>query len=211
VLRAEEFCLQCHTNAAVGDVLGTVVVRDYLSTRLSSFWSEVQLSGALNVVKIVLHTVILFFLLRMLMRPLLSLRSSVARLARGEVGLSARAEVVSSDEFGDLAHDLNVFLDRMDQLLSDLEETISGLVEVDARLEQVAVNVADHVQRLEDEALEVGSAPLVHRAHEVRHALDEMKSLEIRMREVAGAGQRLLARLARATDSDVESAAPVIP
>lgn len=198
VLRADEFCLQCHVGAAVGDVLGTVVVRDYLGTRLGHLWGEVRLTGTLNLIKVVLHAVILFFLLRKLMAPLLALGAAVARLARGEAGVSVRVEVVSSDEFGALAHDLNVFLDRIDQILSDLEETISGLVEVGSRLERLTTDAADQVVRLEKEALETGSTQLVHDVHEVRHTLNEIKDLERRMGEVAKAGRRLLTRLMRA-------------
>lgn len=210
-LRAEEFCLQCHTNAAVGDVLGTVVVRDYLSTRLANYWSDVRLSGGLNVVKIILHTVILFFLLRTLMGPLMSLRASVARLARGEAGVSARAEVVSSDEFGDLTHDLNVFLDRTDQLLSDLEDTLSGVSEVDERLKDLVVEITDQVEQMEVAALDAGSARLVHRAHEVRHTVGDLAALENRMRQVATDGKRLQVRLAEADAPPSESEDSSVP
>ena len=196
VLRAEEFCIQCHTNASVGDALGTVVARDYLATRLRSLWGDLQLSGAMNLLKIVLHAVILFFLIRRLLGPLSSLKSAVARLARGEAGVSQRAEVVSDDEFGALAHDLNIFLDRVDGILSDLEESISGLGEVGARFDSVTLRATEQIKQLEIEVRGAGNPALVHRVHEVRHALNEMKQLEGRMREVERVGRRLLESLA---------------
>ncbi|MDX1675393.1 MAG: HAMP domain-containing protein, partial [Longimicrobiales bacterium] len=116
-LRAESFCLQCHVTASEGDVLGTVVVRDYLSASLSGWWDQVRLSATVSAAKIIIHVTIVFFLLRTLMEPLLSLRGAVARLADGSGGLRTRAEVRSSDEFGELAHDLNAFLDRITGLL----------------------------------------------------------------------------------------------
>lgn len=85
-LHAEKFCLQCHTAASVGDVLGSVIVRDYLSVRMGRLWHEVQFAAGLNIIKIVVYTVILFFLMRKLMAPLLSFRGAVSQLAEGRRG-----------------------------------------------------------------------------------------------------------------------------
>lgn len=148
-VRADEFCLQCHVDAALGDVLGTVVVRDYLSTRLREWWREVRLTGTLNLAKVGLHTIILFFLLRALLEPLLSLRSAVSRLAKGQAGLTTRAEVRSSDEFGDLANDLNAFLDRVDHVLADLHKTIARIVAVSTRLAQVTGRTGEQLREVE--------------------------------------------------------------
>jgi methyl-accepting chemotaxis protein len=203
-LRAGELCLQCHSQARVGDVLGTVTVRNYLDTRLSDLWAEARITGGINVVKVLLHSVILFFLLRALMEPLLSLRSAVARLAKGEAGMSLRAQVRSTDEFGDLAHDLNVFLDRVDHILADLERTIARMVDVGTRLENVTATAKEHMGRLEREALDAGRPGLVHEMHGVRHVLTEIAHLEDQLAEVAADGRRLLERLVRSGALDEE-------
>jgi hypothetical protein len=70
-LTAEQFCISCHVGAEPGDVLGQVVVRSYLATHLSHWWAEVQLASLLGMSKIILHTVVLFFLLKVRMEPLL--------------------------------------------------------------------------------------------------------------------------------------------
>lgn len=94
-IRADEFCVTCHVDSEAGDVLGTVTVRDYLDQRLEAWWEDVQLTGTLGLAKAGVHTVILFLLLRVLMAPLLSLRSAVSRLGKGTSGLRIRAEVAS--------------------------------------------------------------------------------------------------------------------
>jgi len=109
-LSAEQFCISCHIGAKPGDVLGTVVVRHYLTKHLSHWWAEVQLASLLGMSKIILHTIVLFFLLKVRMEPLLSLRSMISLLAKGASDLSHRAAVKSHDEFGELVRDMNLFL-----------------------------------------------------------------------------------------------------
>ncbi|MEO0823593.1 MAG: histidine kinase [Pseudomonadota bacterium] len=129
-IEAEEFCQACHTTAAVGDVIGTVTVRNYLSRDLMLWWEGVKLTAGLAVGKIMLHSVLLFLLLRSRMEPLLRLRAVVSGLARAYGGLEQRAEVRSSDEFGVLARDLNLFLDRVGRLVGELDEVLSRVVAV---------------------------------------------------------------------------------
>jgi methyl-accepting chemotaxis protein len=156
----------------VGQVLGTVTVRDYLGTRLDGWKEEAGLAGGLNLVKIVIHSVILFFLLRALLGPLLSLRAAVARLAKGAGGLSTRAEVRSTDEFGELAHDLNAFLDRVDHMLRDLERTIGKMVAVASRLAQVTGQAGKQLEGVEGALYETLSSQDEAARDPVRTAAD---------------------------------------
>ena len=100
VLTAEQFCLNCHAHAKIGDVLGEITVRGYLSSRLSAWWAELRLTSMIWALNIITHTIVLLLLLRIRMEPLLSLRATVARLAKGVINLSHRAKLNSHDEFG---------------------------------------------------------------------------------------------------------------
>jgi len=117
-LKAEQFCLGCHVKAKVGDVLGTVTVRSYFALSI----------------KIVIHTIVLFLLLKVRMEPLLALRTTAASLAKGVMNLSPRTKVNSNDEFGELAQDINHFLDRVRQIVHDLDGILSEVVSVGSRL-----------------------------------------------------------------------------
>jgi len=229
-LRAEEFCLQCHVDARIGDVLGSVTVRDYLSTRMDLFWEDVELTVTLNIAKILISAVLLFFLLRALMGPLLSLRAAVSALARGGgAGLATRASVRSSDEFGELANDLNHFLDHVRDILADLQETLSKMVSVSDRVSQLTSTARERLHELESVVVAAvpeprGDGPrpghdrsevesrlegqrygrlalalpgLVHRTHELRHALQDLAHLEDDLAEVARSARQLLGRLLR--------------
>lgn len=146
-LAAEQFCISCHIGAKPGDILGEVVVRKYLATELSHWWAEVQLASLLGMSKIILHTVVLFFLLKVRMEPLLSLRSMITLLAKGASDLSHRAPVKSHDEFGELARDLNLFLDRIDHVVEDLGSILTRVVALNHRLNHVQTEMLHEHQQ----------------------------------------------------------------
>ena len=133
-LSAEQFCLGCHVKAKVGEVLGTVTVRSHLERKEALWWQEVRLTAGALSLKILVHTIVLFLLLKVRMEPLLALRSTVSGLAKGVMDLSPRAAVNTADEFGELAQDLNHFLDRITLVVSDLDKILSEVVAVGTRL-----------------------------------------------------------------------------
>lgn len=124
-LKAESACLQCHTDAGVGDVLGKVTVRSYLSAFVKNWWQNARTNALVGLVEIVVGTLVVFFLLRSRMEPLLALRSVVSRMARGEMRLTERAPVRSEDEFGELAFDLNQLLERVCEVAEEMGELLS--------------------------------------------------------------------------------------
>jgi len=94
--------------------------------------------------KILLHTVVLFFLLKVRMEPLLGLRSTISLLAKAGTDLTHRAAVKSQDEFGELAHDLNLFLDRINHVIADLSQVLNDVATLNKRLEQVNRQMGEH-------------------------------------------------------------------
>lgn len=133
-ISAEQYCLGCHIKASVGDVLGTVTVRSYFDRKVDHWLSEVKMTAGVLSINILIHTLVLFLLLQVRMQPLLALRSTVSSLARGLVDISPRTFVKSEDEFGDLAIDLNHFLDRISLVIKDLDIILSEVLAVGDRL-----------------------------------------------------------------------------
>jgi hypothetical protein len=165
-LGAEQFCRTCHLTAELGDVLGSVTVRSYRSHKFAEFWREAQLVSVVAMANVILHTIVLFLLLRIRMEPLLRLRATVARLAKGHLDLSQRVEAKSDDEFGELALDLNHFLERVNHMVEDLDGVLSKVVAVNDRLAQVSQQMGgqlETVQGMSARALEqaVTMRPLV--------------------------------------------------
>jgi len=133
-LRADPFCLSCHVDAERGAVLGTVTVRSYLGTRLARVREEAIAGAVLGMGKTLLHTVVLFVLLRVRMEPVNALRATVSVLAKAGSRLTHRARVRSRDEFGELARDLNLFLDRVSQITEDLAYVLKNLAGLNSEL-----------------------------------------------------------------------------
>ena len=154
-LTAEQFCLNCHVKARVGEVLGTVSVRSYLERKEALWWQEVRLTAGALSLKILVHTILLFLLLKVRMEPLLALRSTVAGLARGVMDLSPRAAVNTRDEFGELAQDLNHFLDRIGVVVADLDRILSEVVSVGARLGSLNRSLEQQVDSVRDASLQL--------------------------------------------------------
>lgn len=147
-ITAEAFCTSCHSNASVGDVLGTVTVRNYLGRDFELWWEDVKLTLGLAVGKIVLHSVLLFLILRARMEPLLRLRSVVSTLSKAYTDLGQRAEVRTADEFGVLARDLNVFLDRIGRLVEELGQVLNRVVTINDDILQVQGDLRGQIDRV---------------------------------------------------------------
>ncbi len=152
-LKAEQFCLGCHVKAQVGEVLGTVTVRSYLDRKEAVWWQEVRLTAGALSLKILVHTIVLFWLLKVRMAPLLALRATVSSLARGVMDLRPRADVRTEDEFGELARDLNHFLDRIAQIVSDLDRILGEVLAVGERLGTLNKHLERQLDGLRDAAL----------------------------------------------------------
>ena len=197
-LTAEQFCLNCHVKAKVGDVLGTVKVGSYLDRKEAAWWSEVKLTAGSLSLKILVHTILLFFLLKVRMAPLLSLRSTVSRLARGLMDLSPRAKVNGQDEFGELAQDLNHFLDRINVVVTDLDQMLNKVVDASSRLGSLNRDLEQTVDGLREGASRVADGQMQDQAAQYRalaQTLREMALLEANMQNIAQSGQQVLHRL----------------
>lgn len=152
-LQAEQFCLGCHTKANVGDVLGTVSVRSYLKPKEDLWWSDMTVMASALSIKIVLHTIVLFLLLKVRMEPLMSLRTTAAALAKGVMNLSPRANVKTSDEFGELSSDLNHFLDRVNLIVHDLDNILSEVVSAGERITVINRELEQQIDSLRQSAI----------------------------------------------------------
>lgn len=212
-ITAETFCLQCHTEARVGDVLGTVSVHNYLSRDFAIWFNEVQLAGGLAVGKIVLHSFLLFLILRARMEPLLRLRAVVGSLSKAYGALDQRAEIRTQDEFGVLARDLNIFLDRINRLISELNHVLSRVVAVNDDIVTVQSDlrgqidsVVTGVRRLERDAM-LAAKRLPRLSNDWFTAIrTSVQALDDRLAQAGGAPQahELLETL-RAVVSDAET------
>jgi methyl-accepting chemotaxis protein len=112
------------------NVLGSIVIHNYLQRDFALWFKEVRVAAGLALGKIVLHSVLLFLNLRARMEPLLRPRAVVSSLSKAYCALGQRAEIRTEDEFGVLARDLHIFLDRINRLISELNDVLQRVVAV---------------------------------------------------------------------------------
>ena len=159
-IAAEEFCLACHSEAEIGETLGTVTVRNYLSRDFALWLEDVRLTAALSAGKILLHSFLLFLILRARLQPLMELRAVVSNLARAYGNIGHRAEIRTSDEFGVLARDLNLFLDRISRIVTELDTVLGRVVSanddiiaIQSDLRRSVKKVVSDVRQVERDAM----------------------------------------------------------
>jgi len=157
---AEDFCLACHSQASVGETLGTVTVRNYLSRDFELWFKDIRLTLVLSMGKIVLHSFLLFLILRARLEPLMELRAVVSNLARAYGNLGHRADIRTSDEFGVLARDLNLFLDRITRVVGELDAVLAkvvaandGIIAIQGDLRHAIDRVVSDMRHVERDAM----------------------------------------------------------
>lgn len=83
------------------------------------------------------------------MEPLMSLRAAVGSLANAGSDLAIRAKVASHDEFGELAEDLNQFLDRIGHVIEDLCGVVDRISALNSELTEIQGRVGGRFENLE--------------------------------------------------------------
>jgi methyl-accepting chemotaxis protein len=143
-LVATNECLMCHTNAKQGDVLG-VMDLEYSLQDLENDITSMMKKTVLTMIVGALFTII--FLMAMLHRiigtPLKELLQRVKDLASGEGDLTARIRVNSEDELGEIAININQFIEKIRQVIVNVLSTAYNS-------EKIAVALAEHAKALQN-------------------------------------------------------------
>ena len=89
---------------------------------------------------IILGTIILSLLIsapwvKMLVKPLITVKDSINEIASGNADLTKRIPVASSDEIGDVVKGFNAFVEKLHGIVSNLQNSKSDLISVDNDLQ----------------------------------------------------------------------------
>ena len=112
--------------------------------------------------------------------------------------LSPRAKVNGADEFGELAQDLNHFLDRITVVVSDLDQILSKVVDASGRLGSLNRDLEQTVDGLREASSRIADGSVPGQSDQYRalaQSLREMALLEASMQAIAQSGQQVLHRL----------------
>ncbi|MCD4754435.1 MAG: methyl-accepting chemotaxis protein [Deltaproteobacteria bacterium] len=169
-------CVRCHTDWRAGDIGGITHIRfsmealvkakEAAATTMSAIKGSALRSSFLSVVGIVLVLVVTMYFLvnRLVARPLGNITSMVKDIAEGEGDLTARIDIDSKDEIGELAKYFNTFMGNLQSMIKDIAqnaETLgtssSNLSGLSKEMKAGANNVSDKSNTVASSAEEINS------------------------------------------------------
>ena len=94
----------------------------------------------LTVLLIILCTIfiaggIIFFLIKLLIRPLKTVKNSIETIASGNADLTQRIPEATNDEFGDVVKGFNAFVEKLHGIVTNLQDSKTSLISVDSDLQ----------------------------------------------------------------------------
>jgi len=102
----------------------------------------------INVLLVILASVIIFFALSRLYRPILALKATVYDLAQGDADLTRRLEVNSRDDLGQIAESVNAFVSNLQRMMLEISESTEhismGVEQLKAQTERNNTVLIDH-------------------------------------------------------------------
>ncbi|MBB1488708.1 methyl-accepting chemotaxis protein [Oceanospirillum sediminis] len=116
------------------------------------------LSSILLISAVILGALIAFGLGRSLSSPLKELLAAIKDLAQGEGDLTRRLHLKRSDEIGELADEVNLFISKIHSLVSDTRTSLSAASDSLSSMGQMVQNTYDGVSRQKDELTKASAA-----------------------------------------------------
>ncbi len=114
----------------------TVVIDKTLS--FASYRSLLRQSAIFGLIQLAVIAFVAMFIIKKALAPLTTLSSAMEALAKGDGDLTQRISVNSKDEIGTLAHHVNAFIAKLQEIVRDIADSSSQLNEQS----EVSTNVA---------------------------------------------------------------------
>ncbi|MEM5507780.1 methyl-accepting chemotaxis protein [Pseudoalteromonas sp. AS71] len=104
--------------------LGVVIDKDKAYVSVSNFG---QTAAVFMVIGIIAIIIMMQLLLRYLMQPMNRLNDAIKDIAQGEGDLTRRLTVENDDEFGDLSHSFNIFIEKIQHSIEQVKDSTEQL------------------------------------------------------------------------------------
>jgi methyl-accepting chemotaxis protein len=146
-LVAEEYCLACHSNASVGDVLGVMdlyISMDDNDQRISD--AEKMLFVILLVAAVVIVAVLSIFFAREVLSPLSELHVRIAALVSGDKDLTKRLDTSASQEFSETASSVNDFVNMVQDTVNEVKALGDENSNIAKTISKSARVIADRIE-----------------------------------------------------------------
>jgi methyl-accepting chemotaxis protein len=94
----------------------------------------------------VISVVVTFVLIQILYRPILSLKDMVKDLSSGDCDLTQRLAVNTNDELGEISHDINLFIENLQNMIREIQGASYSLQSNVDRMRQQSENNSNMLQ-----------------------------------------------------------------
>jgi len=140
---AEKRCLQCHSNAEVGQTLGAMDLKislDKIDQMINTTNRNLVISIIIGIV--LFSSAAFLFFSREIFTPLTSLKNKIANLVSGDKDLTKRLHNIRGTEFGEAANETNHFIEM-------IQDTVNEVKSLGAQNNEIASEIenASHVIR----------------------------------------------------------------
>ncbi|TWT32837.1 methyl-accepting chemotaxis protein [Blastopirellula retiformator] len=141
-----------------------------LSTRNALNWMAFYvIAGALAVVAVI--SILAVFGSRLLVKPIKTMTDSLRDIAQGEGDLTKRLEIASHDEIGELANWFNVFMDKLQTIISQVANCSSSLSKTSGDMLGTAEDLSSGAEEAKGRSTSVAAA-----SEEMATTMTEMSS-----------------------------------
>ncbi len=143
--------------------------------------------ATIGIISLLAITVALILLLNFLLKPLNRLGEMISDLAKGEGDLTKRLEVKTKDEIGNISEDVNTFIQKIQNLISNSKKTSFENASVANELSSTSVNVGKRVEEeteLVNETVSKGNTV-------VSYVNSTLTSAQANSKNLQGAGKNL--------------------
>ena len=118
--------------------------------------NEVLASARRNTITIAICSLVIAVLLiifigiymRILLRPLNHLKSSISEIASGDADLTKKLVIKSKDEIGGVVDGFNSFVENLRRIISEIKDSKDILHSVDANMQQTTMETADSISKI---------------------------------------------------------------
>ncbi|MCR5316959.1 MAG: HAMP domain-containing protein [Treponema sp.] len=136
------------------------------------------------VLSVILAVLVISFLLRLLIKPLITVKKSITTIASGNADLTQRIPDATNDEIGDVVKGFNAFVEKLLEIVTNLQRSKASLISVDAdlqaRTQETSASITEIISNIESVNGQIlGQADSVQEtAGAVRQVSSNIESLE---------------------------------
>ncbi|PWI33264.1 methyl-accepting chemotaxis protein [Vibrio albus] len=162
-----------------GDKNWYLVVGLNKATAFASLEETKTYASILTAILVIGSIIITLLILRILYKPILNLKKTIAGLSTGNGDLTQRLEVTSQDDLGQIAHGVNLFIESLQKMLLEINEASKHLQQDAAELLSQSGNNASILERhvIETEQVVTAIEEMNATAESVAHHASEAASL----------------------------------